>query len=319
MAIQLPDLDTKTYEEISCEMVASISKYTDKWTNHNPSDPGITILELLSWIAETTLYRINRIPPESHVNFLRLVAGTSGIDEVEHLLKDPHQDKHYRNILEFLKEIEEGQDKTIAEIKTEALLFLTSRYRAVTEDDFRQLAVEATDLFRVKVKRVIVEQNPDENKVEIIVVPDKWKQYEELTEVEKRDRYRELVEFVKDYLKPRTLIGTKIEVKRPVYSDVSIDLNVVCHHYAIPEKIEGDTKERILQHLDPFVGGDNKTGWPYRRPLSVYEIAQIVEGTDGIKQAGSIMFDGNKELKIKIIGGLIKVDSLNVKVRKEEK
>lgn len=319
MAIQLPNLATKTYEEISDEMVASIPKYTDKWTNHNPSDPGITILELLSWIAETTLYRINRIPSESYVNFLRFVAGASNIDEVERLLKDPLQDKHYRKILEFLKEIEEGHNKTIAEIKTEVLMFLKSRYRAVTEDDFRQIAVEATDLFKVKAKRIIVEKAQDEDKVKIIVVPDKWEQYEELTETEKRDRYRELVEFVKDYLNPRTLIGTKIEVKQPVYSDVSINLSVVCHHYATPEKIERDTKDRILQHLDPFVGGDEKTGWPYRRSLSIFEIAQIVEETDGVKQAASIMFDSNKELKIKLIDGLIKVVLLNVEVKKEEK
>lgn len=319
MAIQLPNLDTKTYEEISEEMVASIPKYTDKWTNHNPSDPGITILELLSWIAETTLYRMNGVPNESYINFLRLVAGASGTDEVERLLKDPYQDKYHRKLLDFLNEIEEGHDKTIPEIKTEALMFLKSRYRAVTEDDFRRLAIEATDLFGVKVRRVIVEKALDEDKVVIVLVPDKWKQYEELAESEKRGRYKELAVSVMDYLNPRTLIGTRIGVKQPVYSDVGIDLKVVCHHYAIAEKIEADTKDRILKHLDPFVGGDEKTGWPYRRSLSVYEIAQIVEETDGVKQVESIMFDGNKELKIKLINGLIKVDSLNVEVGREEK
>lgn len=318
MAIQLPNLDTKTYEDISEEMVASIPKYTDKWTNHNPSDPGITIIELLSWIAETTLYRMNRIPSGSYVNFLRLVAGASGIEEVERLLKDPHQDKYQKKILEFLKEIEEGHEKTIPEIKTEALMFLKSRYRAVTEDDFYQLTIEAADLLGVKVRRVIVEKAQYENKVEILLVPDKWKQYEALTESEKQSRYKELVEFVNDYLNPRTLIGTKIEVKQPVYSDIGIELKVVCHQYAIAEKIEADIKDRILQHLDPFVGGDEKTGWSYRRSLSVYEIAQIVEETDGVKQVVSILFDGNKELKIKLIGGLIKVDSLKVEVGKEE-
>lgn len=319
MAIQLPNLDTKTYEEISEEMVASIPKYTDKWTNHNPSDPGITILELLSWIAETTLYRMNGVPNESYINFLRLVAGASGTDEVERLLKDPYQDKYHRKLLDFLNEIEEGHDKTIPEIKTEALMFLKSRYRAVTEDDFRRLAIEATDLFGVKVRRVIVEKALDEDKVVIVLVPDKWKQYEELAESEKLGRYKELAVSVMDYLNPRTLIGTRIWVKQPVYSDVGIDLKVVCHHYAIAEKIEADTKDRILKHLDPFVGGDGKTGWPYRRSLSVYEIAQIVEETDGVKQVESIMFDGNKELKIKLINGLIKVDSLNVEVGKEVK
>ncbi|WMW25082.1 hypothetical protein RE474_13520 [Methanolobus sediminis] len=319
MVIQLPNLDTKTYEEISEEMVASIPKYTDRWTNHNPSDPGITILEMLSWIAEATLYRMNRVPNESYVNFLRLVAGASGIDEIEKLLKDPHSDKCHRNVLEFLKEIEEGNEKPIPDIKREALLFLNSRYRAITEDDFCQLAAEATDMFGVEVRRVIVEKALDESKVEIILIPGEWKQYEELAESEKQSRYKELTGYVMDYLNPRTLIGTKIKVKQPVYSDVSIDLEIVCHQYAIAEKIEADTKNRILQHLDPFVGGDERTGWPYRRSLSIYEIAQVVEETEGVKQVESIVFDGNKKLKIKPINGLIKVDSLNVEVGKEEK
>lgn len=319
MAIQLPNLDTKTYEEISKEMVASIPKYSDKWTNHNPSDPGITIIELLSWIAETTLYRMDRIPYESHVNFLRLVVGASGADEVERLLKDSNQDRYHKNILGFLKEIEDGHDKTVLEIKTQALMFLKSRYRAVTEDDFCQLAIEASDLFGVKVRRVIVEKALDETKVEVILVPDKWKQYEGRIDSENQSRYKELAGFVLDYLNQRTLIGTKVEVRQPVYSDVSIDLKVICHDYAIAEKIEANTKNSILEHLDSFVGGDEKTGWPYKRLLSVYEIAQIVEETDGVKQVESILFDGNKDSKIKPIDGLIKVISLNVDVWKEEK
>ena len=96
-------------------------------------------------------------------------------------------------------------------------------------------------------------------------------------------------------------------------------MKVICHHYAIAEKIEANIKDGILEHLDSFVGGDEKTGWPYRRSLSVYEIAQIIEETDGVKQIESIMFDGNKESKIKLIDGLINVVLLNVKVWKEEK
>ena len=303
MTIQLPNLDTKTYNDILDEMITSIPKYTDKWTNHNPSDPGITILEMLSWIEETTLYRINRIPDESYLNFLRLVAGASGVDEVDRLLRDPDLCRSHRRLLEFLKEVEEGDKKSIAEIKTAALRFLKSRYRAVTGDDFRRLAIEATD----KIGRAIVcgSQGKGKEKVEIVIVSGTG------------DDYEELIPVVREYLNPRKLIGTVIEVKKPVYTDVALYISAVCYQYATPERVEENIKTRILQHLDPFAGGDAKEGWPYGRPLTVYEIAQIVEETDGVRQSESVTFD--RELKIKEIDGLINVVSIDVDVAKEEK
>ena len=75
MPIQLPDLDNKTFDDLMKEMIASIPKYSKKWTNFNPSDPGITLVEMLAWIAESLLYRANRIPVETYLNFLKLVAG----------------------------------------------------------------------------------------------------------------------------------------------------------------------------------------------------------------------------------------------------
>lgn len=300
MTIQLPDQDTRTYDDILDEMIASIPKYTDKWTNHNPSDPGITILELLSWIEETTLYRINRIPEESYVNFLRLIAGASGVAEVDRRLNDPGVYRYHRQILEFLKEVEEGDNKSIAEIKEAALRFLKSRYRAVTEDDFCKLAIEAAD----EVGRAIIYKSDDNEKVEIVIVSESGEGYEELTQV------------VTDYLNPRKLIGTIIKVKRPVYTDVAIDIRVVCYHYATLEKVEINVRDRILKHLNPFSGGDEGTGWPYGRPLTVYEIAQIVEETGGVRQSELVRFDRG-EMNVKKIGGLVNVVSINIEVVKE--
>jgi len=75
MPIQLPDLDNKTFAELMDEMTASIPKYTNEWTNFNPSDPGMAILELLAWISESLIYRANRVSEDANLNFLRLVAG----------------------------------------------------------------------------------------------------------------------------------------------------------------------------------------------------------------------------------------------------
>ena len=42
------DQDLKTYEERIAEAISGISVYSDEWTNYNPSEPGITVLENLS-------------------------------------------------------------------------------------------------------------------------------------------------------------------------------------------------------------------------------------------------------------------------------
>jgi hypothetical protein len=73
MPIPLPNLDDRTFADLTAEMRGLIPRYAREWTNHNPSDPGITILELLAWLAEMVIYRLNRIPDRSYLVFLMLL------------------------------------------------------------------------------------------------------------------------------------------------------------------------------------------------------------------------------------------------------
>lgn len=310
MPIQLPELADKTYKDIMDEMLVSIPKYSDTWTNYNPSDPGITILELLSWIAETTLYRINRIPEESYVNFLRLVAGASG-SEVEAFLslleKDPNADKAYVKLLKFLKDVERGEKKSVHDIKAAALDYLNSHYRAVTADDFEALSIEATENEAdAKVKRAIVFEHPEEGKIEIIIVAD----------VMYKDSpvYKNLVKKVNDYLYPRRLVGTIIEVKAPVYTDVAIDAEIVCYPYAKVEDVKKKIRKDILEYLDPLTGGADKKGWHYGRPITIFEIDRIIEEIEGVEHAKSVVLDRDEELIIKEIKGLVHLKPENLTV-----
>jgi hypothetical protein len=311
MPITLPDLDTKTYQDIVDEMLASIPNYTDKWTNYNVSDPGITILEMLCWITEATLYRINKIPDASYVNFLRLLAGVCGIDDINRLLADPNLFRSHRDILEFLREIETGNEKNIIDMKAAALNFLNSRYRAVTKEDFRELAIEATEseeleniTNRAKVERAIVDQSIKEEKVRIIIVSNR------------RDKYKALIEQVEEYLDPRRLIGTVVEVASPVYTDVGIHVKIELTSYEKLEIIRENVRTGILNYFDPLTGGSNGSGWPYGRPLIIYEVVQVVEDTNGVKRIVSVVIDNDDDLRIKAIDGLIDV-SVEVEVLEE--
>jgi predicted phage baseplate assembly protein len=75
MPLTLPNLDDRTFADLMAEARALIPSLAPAWTNHNPSDPGITVLELFAWLTEMLIYRLNRITPANTLAFLRLVNG----------------------------------------------------------------------------------------------------------------------------------------------------------------------------------------------------------------------------------------------------
>jgi hypothetical protein len=73
MALPLPNLDDRRWVDLVDEGRTLIPLYSPKWTDHNVHDPGITLVELLAWMAELDLYRINRVPASHVGKFLALV------------------------------------------------------------------------------------------------------------------------------------------------------------------------------------------------------------------------------------------------------
>ena len=59
-----PNLDDRTWQDLVDEMRALIPTYAPQWTDHNPSDLGITLIELFAWLAEGVIYRLNQTPGE---------------------------------------------------------------------------------------------------------------------------------------------------------------------------------------------------------------------------------------------------------------
>jgi len=73
MPLEAPKLDTRTFEQIFAAARLRIPRYTPEWTDFNESDPGITLLQLFSWLTELQLYELNRVPDRSYVKFLQLL------------------------------------------------------------------------------------------------------------------------------------------------------------------------------------------------------------------------------------------------------
>lgn len=73
MPLLLPNLDDRNWAELVDEGRALIPVYGPEWTDHNASDPGITLMELLAWIAEMDIYELNQVSDRERLKFLKLV------------------------------------------------------------------------------------------------------------------------------------------------------------------------------------------------------------------------------------------------------
>jgi hypothetical protein len=68
-----PTLDDRKYQQILDEALARVPVHNPEWTNFNKSDPGVTLIEVFSFLTESLLYRANQIPERNRRKFLQLL------------------------------------------------------------------------------------------------------------------------------------------------------------------------------------------------------------------------------------------------------
>jgi phage-related baseplate assembly protein len=72
-----PPLEARTFDELVQEARRRIARYTPElvlgWTDHNESDPGITLVQLFAWLAQITQERVNQLPERTYRALLDLL------------------------------------------------------------------------------------------------------------------------------------------------------------------------------------------------------------------------------------------------------
>lgn len=76
LASHFPLIDDRKFEDIVAEAKARIPRYTPEWTDFNPGDPGLALIELFAWMTELLAFRMNQVPKLNYLKFLQLI----GID-----------------------------------------------------------------------------------------------------------------------------------------------------------------------------------------------------------------------------------------------
>ena len=73
MALPAPDLDNRRFQDLVDEAKRLVQRRCPEWTDHNVSDPGVTLIEVFAGMVDQVLYRLNRVPERHYVRFLDLL------------------------------------------------------------------------------------------------------------------------------------------------------------------------------------------------------------------------------------------------------
>ncbi|MFN2471969.1 MAG: putative baseplate assembly protein [Gaiellaceae bacterium] len=73
MALPVPNLDDRRFQDLVDDAKRLVQQRCPEWSDHNVSDPGVTLIELFAWMTDQLLYRLNRVPDRNYVKFLELV------------------------------------------------------------------------------------------------------------------------------------------------------------------------------------------------------------------------------------------------------
>ncbi|MBD2503800.1 baseplate J/gp47 family protein [Anabaena azotica] len=257
MPIELPNLDDRTYDDLVQEALSLIPSYAPDWTNYNPSDPGITLIELFAYLSEMLIYRLNRVTDTNQYAFLKLLNGPDW---------------------------QPSPQKTLNEEIRETVLKLRKSERAVTCQDFENLTLAASpQIARVRCipRRNLVSENPLQpeerpGQISIVIVP--HPPGETLKPVSMED----LIKTVIKYLEPRRLLTTKVNVVAPRYVEVGVRMTL---HLKRDVK-EADVRDKAIatarKFLHPLTGGAESLGWPFGRHVYVSEIYELLDKLKGI-------------------------------------
>jgi hypothetical protein len=73
MLLRTPYLDDRKFQDIVDELKSRIPLYCPEWTDHNVSDPGVTLIELFAYMAEQLIYRMNQVPYLHYMRFVQFL------------------------------------------------------------------------------------------------------------------------------------------------------------------------------------------------------------------------------------------------------
>lgn len=73
MPLPAPNLDDRRFQDLVDDAKRLVQRRCPEWTDHNVSDPGVTLIETFAFMTDQLLYRLNRVPDRLYLKFLDLI------------------------------------------------------------------------------------------------------------------------------------------------------------------------------------------------------------------------------------------------------
>lgn len=177
-----------------------------------------------------------------------------------------------------------GQDaETLEQAKLRAPRTLRNHDRAVTAEDFEQLATQAPGVRRA---RALALRHPDFPGVEVagavtvIVVPDG----DAPNPMPSAGTLRNVCQYLSD----RRLITTELYVMPPTYRRVAVTASVTAQDTADAATLKRDIEDRLTTYFHPLTGGEDGNGWPFGEDIYFSRVFGKVS-IDGIRSIESLV------------------------------
>lgn len=73
MTLPLPNLDDRRFQDLVDDAKRMVQQRCPEWSDHNVSDPGVTLIETFAFVVDQLLFRLNRVPDKLYLAFLDLI------------------------------------------------------------------------------------------------------------------------------------------------------------------------------------------------------------------------------------------------------
>ncbi len=73
MSLEAPNLDDRRFQDYVDDAKRLVQQRCPEWTDHNVSDPGVTLIETFAFMVDQLTYRLNKVSDRNYIKFLDLI------------------------------------------------------------------------------------------------------------------------------------------------------------------------------------------------------------------------------------------------------